>query len=231
MRHQFIPQENIERIALGDFARYKDQKGNFPLSFPLDPEDVFHTLFGLTTEYIDFDQHGLAAAEGEELLGCLYPEGQFFHDDDKLILVNCTVSEQMQRFTAFHEGAHYALHVWPTKNQKELFGEKKKDLAPSFCRTNQVNGKQYDPIEYQANRYAAAMMMPSKEVFRVVDENRVVDLDIYGERLKKHFGVSQMAMEIRLHELGYRYANGKYGGIPKEGNGWRIKVNKGRNSK
>lgn len=219
----FIHPNEIERIASIDFVSYKDKKNIAKVTFPLEPEDIFYTLFGLTTRYVNFDEHNIKSKEGAQLLGALYPEGFNFCDEEKQILVNtgCHRQEdvelfpyvhQMQRFTVFHEGGHYALHVRPSKFQTSLFpsvqhyGRKE----PFVCRSDYIAGKNYDPLEYQANRYAAGMMMPSTEVYNFVGGTKFVDLGKCGKDFRKHFGVSQKAMEKRLLDLGYRYINGKY---------------------
>jgi len=81
----FIEPEKIERIALRDFTSYKDKKDIIKVNFPLDPEDIFYTLFGLTTRYIDFEKHGITSKDNAQLLGALYPEGFYFCDEDKQI--------------------------------------------------------------------------------------------------------------------------------------------------
>ena len=219
----FIPAEQMERIALNDFASYKDKKGLLQVSFPLDAEDIFHVLFGLSTSYIDFDEHGIKWKTGARLLGALYPDGFFFSGEDRQILVNAGYHNsedaelfpfvgQMQRFTVYLEGGHYAIHVRPGKSQTSLFprGRDYYRDEPFLCRGDQIVGKIYDPVEYQANRYAGAMMMPSEEVYDLVGRTKSVDLRIHGSRFRQHFGVSQKAMEKRLLDLGYHYINGKY---------------------
>jgi len=219
----FIAPEMIERISLKDFVSYKDKRGLGKVDYPLNPEDIFYTLFGLNTRYLDFDEHKLKSRDGTELLGALYPEDCYFYGEDKQILVNAKVNgigdtelfpyiDQMQRFTIFHEGGHYALHVRPRKYQTSFsFSQTKKEINNAFiCRTEFIIGKNYDPLEYQANRYGAAMMMPSMEVYNFVGRTTFVDLNRCGKGFRGHFAVSQKAMEKRLLDLGYRYINGKY---------------------
>lgn len=219
----FIPPEEIERIALSDLAAYKDKKNIITINFPLNPEDIFHTLFGLTTHFIDFEKEAVKSKDTGQLLGALYPEGFYFCNQDKLILINdqCSVIgdadlfphvEQMQRFTIFHEGGHYALHVRPEQIQISFFSSSRQfnRNQPFICRSDSIVGKDYDPLEYQANRYAAAMMIPSEEVFDFVGRTKSVDLLKCGKDFRSHFGISQKAMEKRLSDLGYRYSGGKY---------------------
>jgi len=118
----------------------------------------------------------------------------------------------MQRFTIFHEGGHYALHVRPKKFQMSFFSSQHHHSRnqPFVCRSDYIIGKNYDPLEFQANRYGAAMLMPSMEVYNIVGRTNFVDLDRCGKDFKAYFGVSQKAMEKRLLDLGYRYINGKY---------------------
>jgi hypothetical protein len=220
---RFIPPEQIERVALRDFASYKDKKDIVQVRFPLNPEEIFYALFGLTTRYVDFNEHTIKPKDNIQLLGALYPEGFYFCGEDKQILVNAKCDgmqdaelfpyvEQMQRFTVFHEGGHYALHVRPRKFQTSFFVSQSESnrREPFICRSDYIVGKNYDPLEYQANRYGAAMMMPSMEVYSFVGRTNFVDLHTHGPGFRVHFGVSQKAMEKRLSDLGYRYINGRY---------------------
>lgn len=226
---KFIPSKRIERIAMEDFNQYLRKKGIERADFPLDPEDIFLELFGLTTNYIDFNEHNINLKSEGQLLGALYPKGFYFLGTDELILVNAGLHssddieqfphiEQMQRFTAFHEGGHAALHVRPSEQQTSFFEEKPQYYRdqPFLCRTDQVSGRNYSPLEFQANRYAAAMMMPAAEVYLIVKDHSPIDLQIIGPELRKHFDVSQMALEKRLSELEYQFINGKYPQFLKE---------------
>lgn len=219
----FIPVDRIERIAAGDFRSFKEARGLTTATFPLDPEDIFYTLFGLTTRYVDFTEHQIVSPHGFQLLGALYPDGYEFCDEDNQILVNVGIHsleeaelfpfiEQMQRFTVFHEGGHAALHVRPEKQQISLFPDEKSQQKsePFLCRSDQITGRNYDPLEFQANRYAAAMIMPADEVFRLIGSDTTVNLAVHGQEFRNHFGVSQKAMEKRLTDLEYKYINGKY---------------------
>ncbi len=220
----FISVENIERIASRDFSDYLKKVGIKSPQFPLDPEEIFRILFGLNTRYIDFEEHNISSKSEGKLLGALYPEGFEFCGEDKQILVNVTNKdledqelfayiEQAQRFTVFHEGGHEALHVRPSRQQTSLFPADKKLYnrgQPFLCRSDQILGETFDPLEFQANRYAAALMMPRDEIFRIVEQSNIVDLHKFGAKFRKYFGVSQKAMEVRLNNLKYVVLNGKY---------------------
>jgi Zn-dependent peptidase ImmA (M78 family) len=68
-----------------------------------------------------------------------------------------------------------------------------------LCRWNK-----YDRLEWQANRYAAALTMPREMMLREIDS-----VDIYEWRnlypLKDRFGVTITAFRKRLEELGLIY--------------------------
>lgn len=100
---------------------------------------------------------------------------------------NSTESVERQRFTIAHEVGHYALgHI---KNQETLFRD-----------TNEVfTGRVYDPVEVQANRFAAALLMPAKLVQQAINNDGLRTVPALAAR----FGVSVSAMRWRLVNLGF----------------------------
>jgi hypothetical protein len=55
--------------------------------------------------------------------------------------------------------------------------------------------------------------MPKENVAWLLDGKEppeIINLEIYGHNFRKYFGVSQAAMEKRLHDIGYKCAFGKH---------------------
>lgn len=109
---------------------------------------------------------------------------------------NVIDSPTRQRFTIAHEIGHYILH----KEDQELFIDK--EYAATFRRDeSSASGTNYHEI--QANRFAAALLMPRE---LVISEFENLAFDLGGEEtlleLAKRFGVSAQAMSIRLSGLG-----------------------------
>jgi Zn-dependent peptidase ImmA (M78 family) len=111
-----------------------------------------------------------------------------------MIGYNVNHSLVRQRFTIAHEIGHYMLHV--KGKLQRLFVDK------SVFQRDDDSSTGNDPEEVQANKFAAALLMP--EVL-VRSEIRKLDLDLDDEddvgSLARRFNVSTAAMSIRLDNL------------------------------
>lgn len=96
---------------------------------------------------------------------------------DKAIIVNPADSPARQRFTVAHELGHAMLdeHGLHERN---------------------IKLKMYRRKEALANRFAAALLMPEKDVRSAFERGMKI------EQMAAYFGVSQAAMQIRLIRLG-----------------------------
>jgi len=115
--------------------------------------------------------------------------GQIAKENDEYVIrVNRNEARERQRFTIGHELAHYLLH-------QEII-----DRSPNGI-TDTVLYRSGEPqkIEYEANRLAAEIVMPTKLVEKELDEdfNGVVT-EATIEALANRFEVSKAAMEIKL---------------------------------
>jgi Zn-dependent peptidase ImmA (M78 family) len=99
------------------------------------------------------------------------------------ITVNANHSPVRQRFTIAHEIAHYVLH-------RDRIGDGVVDNGLYRSRLG-------EPIERQANRYAAVILMP-----RDLVRERWQAGSRTAEALARDFGVSAAVAEIRMRELG-----------------------------
>ena len=103
-----------------------------------------------------------------------------------IIQINPAESLLRQRFTIAHELGHVSLgHL--TRERPEF-----RDPTRNYTMSN------YDPKERDANRFAAALLMPGGAVKAVI--MRMEEADI--EALAEVFQVSKTAMSIRLKSLG-----------------------------
>ncbi|MTG99410.1 ImmA/IrrE family metallo-endopeptidase [Myroides sp. BIT-d1] len=97
--------------------------------------------------------------------------------------INSKHHKNRQRFTIAHELGHYFLH---------------KEKNTSFEDTTFFRGAKSNPIEYAANEFASAVLMP-EDLIQELISNGVRELsELAGE-----FGVSASAMKYRLEKLGY----------------------------
>ena len=101
------------------------------------------------------------------------------------IIVNKTHSINRQRYTIAHELGHYCLH----KDFKDMFQD------TTFFRRE----KDWTSIEYEANSFAANLLMPKDAIESAID-NDVITL----KELSDKFGVSMVAMKNRLLSLNYK---------------------------
>lgn len=100
-----------------------------------------------------------------------------------LITFNPTETGQRARFTIAHEIGHHILHGV----------EKDRNTAPNFTTYAP------DPDEVSANQFAAALLIPEKELRALVEDGRIRTL----QKLASIFNVSTGAMKYRLIKLGY----------------------------
>lgn len=100
-------------------------------------------------------------------------------------VISCNKDESYlrQRFTLAHELGHYFLQ----------HGPRFRDSAENFSTLA------YDPIETAANRFAAELLIPSSAVNMLIKKHKLTDFAQLADRFK----VSQVAMKIRLTNLGW----------------------------
>lgn len=107
-----------------------------------------------------------------------------FDERGWLITVNALHHPNRQRFTIAHELAHYALH----RKSREEFRDQ------NFFRNDCT-----DPMEAEANHFAATLLMP-EPAFRKAAEALNGDI----EAIAKSFKVSTMAVRVRAKILGFK---------------------------
>lgn len=134
-------------------------------------------------------KHGIrihnAEFEDESVAGLIHREG-----DEVLMLVRNNDSPFRKRFTIAHELGHYFLH---DDDPSELV-VKTLDLFRDTETSGNVN--EYDLLEVQANRFAAALLMPEEQLRKIFVECKSLS------ELAVRFNVSEEAMGIRLVRLG-----------------------------
>lgn len=107
-------------------------------------------------------------------------------NDDFVIRINRHEAKHRQRFTLAHEIAHYILH-------------RDKIVASGGWSENVLlRSGQPASIEYEANRLASDLVIPSTELATVTAEYSGPMTSEIIEDLARRFGVSTAAMEIKL---------------------------------
>lgn len=125
----------------------------------------------------------------DQISGLLVQKG-----DTVLISVNALHHPNRQRFTIAHELAHYALHP----HNPTVYVD---DVMMHFRGEGMATAP---PQEIEANTFAATLLMP-EEFLQKDLEGRTIDAHDDGvlRSLAQKYKVSQMALTIRLTELGY----------------------------
>lgn len=106
----------------------------------------------------------------------------YYDEENRFIVVNANDGLTRQRFTVAHELGHHVMR----------HGSSPRDSAQKYSQLH------YVPKEYEANVFAAELLMP-EEAVRTMVEQRGMSFD----QLLSMFGVSPEAMRIRLERLGY----------------------------
>ena len=116
-------------------------------------------------------------------------------DDVPIVGINTLHAPTRQRFTLAHELAHVQLH------RREL--ESAVHVDRGSLRRDALAAAGVDPIEIEANTFAAELLVPT-EFLRSALKSRSVDLedDEAVAALAKRFKVSDAAMRYRLSSLG-----------------------------
>lgn len=134
---------------------------------------------------------GIARRLGVKVLRSTLPRGTSgqigFEDGMFVIRINRHEAKHRQRFTLAHELAHFLLH----RDRIEAANGWSENVllrAPN----------QPMQIEYEANRLAADLVIPSAELATVTAEYSGPMTSEVIEDLARRFGVSTAAMEIKL---------------------------------
>lgn len=123
----------------------------------------------------------------------------FIKGTRKIIVVNKNHPENRKRFTLAHELGHLCLHA--EGSTEDLFMDKKQ-----VYNRNIASGSGMNPQEIEANRFAAALLMPKHLILTALEEERHFLEDCGGENdslgtLARKFQVSEQALSNRLSSL------------------------------
>jgi Zn-dependent peptidase ImmA (M78 family) len=113
-----------------------------------------------------------------------------------MIAINPDQHPNRQRFTLAHELAHYFLHYSDDMGPLEHVDT---DFRVSWRNTLSSQGVDWNEIE--ANRFAAALLMPEHLLRKDLDSFAILDKDAI-QRLSSTYSVSRLAMQFRLINLG-----------------------------
>jgi Zn-dependent peptidase ImmA (M78 family) len=159
----YLAEEVIERDVTSLIAEYEAVRG-VTLEAPISIEDIIEKHLKLQIEFDDMHtRHGIPRPlHGQpDILGAIYGDGSIFIDES-LDPDENPAREGRYRFTLAHELGHWRLHqhlIRPDTAQAsflDIGGE------PKFiCRSGDAKMR----VEWQADFYAACLLMPRDVVF------------------------------------------------------------------
>ncbi|MBF0160406.1 MAG: ImmA/IrrE family metallo-endopeptidase [Magnetococcales bacterium] len=217
IKADYLPKGDIERATQQLLGQYQQR---FPLhdDRPIPVEEILESQ-GLTLELED-----IRASHGAGVLGYLSVQQRLVVVDYTLDPTEDPGQEGRYRFTIGHELGHWWLHRHlidrSIAGQLSLFDEVE---SPDFiCRSGDI-----DPVEWQANQFAAFLLMPTERVksawialhgtlvpYLAAEEmaEQRASSRWYGRsdkppvalarRLASQWAVSAQAMQLRLLDMG-----------------------------
>jgi Zn-dependent peptidase ImmA (M78 family) len=126
---------------------------------------------------------------GEDISGVLV-----INNGKGTIGLNPTESNVRQRFSIAHELGHFVLHK---ENNDSLFVDK----SYKIHFRNQESSTGEVRMEQEANAFAAAILMPKKELKSKIDELEIDLTEDAIKRLAQMFNVSAISMTYRISNL------------------------------
>jgi Zn-dependent peptidase ImmA (M78 family) len=218
----FLPVQRIERDAENLLAEYSERTGK-PVEVPIPVEDILELHLQLQFAIEDL----VALLGADDVLGAIWFNERAIRIDTRLDPTTNPLVLGRYRFTVAHEVGHWRLHrhlYVEDASQGKLFDGRGR---PAFvCRSNDGAS-----VEWQANQFAAAMLMPKQHLIAAWKEWRndlsevaladlppaatmsprrpgdrrddaEVRMDDFARPLAEHFDVSASAMRKRLLEVG-----------------------------
>ncbi|MBY3201338.1 ImmA/IrrE family metallo-endopeptidase [Rhizobium laguerreae] len=122
----------------------------------------------------------------------------FMRDGAPIIGVNAVHHPNRQRFTIAHECGHLVMHHDRLSNVVHV------DKQFPVLMRDQRSATGTELMEIQANKFAAALLMPARLFDQEVSSLSFdIDDDAPFEELAKKFKVSRQAVELRIRSLGH----------------------------
>lgn len=109
--------------------------------------------------------------------------------DHYVIKINRYETRERQRFTLAHEISHFLLH----RDLIDRVGEIEDNVL--------YRSGQPENVEFEANRLAAELVMPSEILFEEIENLAVPVTDDVIEKFARQWQVSKAAMEIKLSPI------------------------------
>lgn len=188
---QYLTNDQIEQKALKLLADFQRSSGIQLIAPPVPVRKIVEAHLNLHLLYDEIPQD-----EGERILAYIDPV-------DRVICLNTLHLDLFEEvigpeaFTLAHEAGHWQLHIVKGGWRQSGLPLDGMEAGERFlCRANRSN-----PREYQANRFAAALLMPRYLVLAATQGKQLDQWPVLRQ-LAEAFGVSKEALKIRLESLG-----------------------------
>jgi transcriptional regulator with XRE-family HTH domain len=196
----FLPREAIETVAAEDRSRVLRKLGKESFDFSRDRESIAQSLCGIGVVY---DEHILGAEKVGDVFGAVFRSYRGVSPALVIATMNAKngrrhyASEETMTFQLLHEVGHCRLH-WNSRSAGSF------DLTnpeePFYC----SSGARRSPMEFQANAYASAFLLPARILRQVLGERRTLRFDQHSRKLCQQFQVEPWMLRFRLKTMGIR---------------------------
>ena len=124
--------------------------------------------------------------------------GALYREEDRAVIgVNASHHSNRQRFTIAHEIGHLVLHEGAVFIDRAYNSALPGKEAPAFLRDG-LSSEAVDPIEIEANRFAACLLMPLSFLLNDLKGKPLPLTADTVDQLSKQYRVSVQAMTYRL---------------------------------
>jgi hypothetical protein len=177
----------IQQQAEEILASYRDQFSH-PITMPVQPEVIAQALFGLRIETSNLGRFG------QRVCGALSV-------DEKTIYVDTLCSWRQRSFAVAHELGHWILHEDHQASQLDVGESQAISLSQILLsRRARTKKEQARLREIEANRFAAALLVPYTLLMEQVSKFAIIDAQVIGN-LARTFNVSTQTMRYRITDL------------------------------
>jgi hypothetical protein len=162
IKFRFLTEHEIEKDAKLLLAEYEDTIGEpIKLPVPVDEITTYHLALRLGFDDLHKTLNRPMPRGQPDILGAIWVEKELVLIDRHLDPKNNPSMSGRYRFSVAHEVGHWRLHrsyVARDPDQTALFETSTEPTV--ICRISQQN----EPIEWQANFFAACLLMPRRRV-------------------------------------------------------------------
>lgn len=202
--------KNIEDLSRDLLYRYYKKVGREKFQYPINIEALLFEIYGLRVLGKPFKELNFSVASSDKVCGLLVPDTAKIGNSSfsRVILLNSEVLEkknghEIGRFTLAHEAFHQ--EMWELEKKTQAFN-KPKDGNVVYCRIRDLKDNSSDRIESKANRFAAALLMPYKDLLDQAGRlSQPLDFNREAGILQRRYGVTKTALRIRLEEIRIGY--------------------------